>query len=173
MNTYTIEIVALTTLAILGLSIVIILLARELLHRIVRAYVMLAVYRMLPLTFVPTVDLVDEIILRSRASISLRNAFRFDAIDRKRIKAMLDTLVKLGLAEQHERPDARFERERQALLQDASRLAEIGAAFVDLLALREFDNMIKDLRKTETVWRKKFRGNAPEPKLSDFLTAQD
>lgn len=163
---------AIAGLVIIGL-ILIIASGNEMLRRIACAYAMLDIYRNLSTTPALTMDLADEIIFRSHTTPLLRKAFHIGRINRGRILIMLDTLDKLGFAEKHEQPSRAIEQARTRILSSLERIIDTGPAQEMRKQIRDIENQLKAIGVGDTVWRKKYRGNAPKPNLKDFLIAHD
>jgi hypothetical protein len=165
------DIYVLIALLIISL-IVVAVLSYKMLRRIACAYVILSIYRALSHTFIPASKLVDDILKRALETTATRIAFQVQKVDRDKVFVILNVLATFGFAEYDLRLDQEIEQMKTPLFQRVETLEALGPTIATPALIRELENHIKHFSMLEYAWRKKFRGNAPEPKLSDFILKQ-
>jgi hypothetical protein len=138
-------------------------------RRVMLAYAVLSIYRMLSWTFIPTNQLADDILKRAFETFSIRMAFRMHAIGHAKILIILDALAMFGLAEYGAQPNQEIEQMKKIIFQKIDTLVASGLDNIDSTAIRALENNTKALSMIELAWRKKYRGDIPEPRLSDFI----
>jgi hypothetical protein len=133
--------------------------------RLVRPYMLQAVYRRLPEDYVPANQLADSILEGLKREMVAGIFFRLYCRDRIPILMMFDTLQAYGFAECDARPDRRIEQAKHTLLAKLGYLSDVKPDAK--VPIRTIENAIKALDIPQVGWRKRVSGR--KPGLLEFL----